>query len=168
MRERARPDRAELDELASADVLSLGMLADDVRRARVGDRVTFVRVLIDRGQCTVRRGAARGAARCGSSALPDSLEVPMPRSSGRARRQATGACRGVLAGRPDRRARRLGRAAGASSSALAGAGLMRSSRSAGRSRCGRLDGARAPSRAGSRSAALSVAAADRPTVGRRC
>ena len=27
---------AELDELASADVLSLGMLADEVRRARVG------------------------------------------------------------------------------------------------------------------------------------
>jgi aminodeoxyfutalosine synthase len=35
---------AEIDELAAADVLSLGMLADDVRRARVGDRVTFVRV----------------------------------------------------------------------------------------------------------------------------
>jgi hypothetical protein len=35
---------AELDELASADVLSLGMLADEVRRARVGDVVTFVRV----------------------------------------------------------------------------------------------------------------------------
>lgn len=35
---------AEIDELASADVLSLGMLADEVRRARVGDHVTFVRV----------------------------------------------------------------------------------------------------------------------------
>lgn len=35
---------AELDELATADVLSLGMLADEVRRARVGDVVTFVRV----------------------------------------------------------------------------------------------------------------------------
>jgi 2-iminoacetate synthase ThiH len=35
---------AEIDELATADVLSLGMLADDVRRSRVGDRVTFVRV----------------------------------------------------------------------------------------------------------------------------
>ena len=32
---------AELDELASADVLSLGMLADEVRRARVGDTVTY-------------------------------------------------------------------------------------------------------------------------------
>ena len=34
---------AELDELATADILSLGMLADEVRRARVGDVVTFVR-----------------------------------------------------------------------------------------------------------------------------
>jgi aminodeoxyfutalosine synthase len=34
---------AELDELASADVLSLGMLADDVRRLRVGDTVTYSR-----------------------------------------------------------------------------------------------------------------------------
>ena len=35
---------AELDELATVDVLTLGMLADDVRRARCGDTVTFVRV----------------------------------------------------------------------------------------------------------------------------
>lgn len=35
---------AELDELATADILSLGMLADEVRRARVGDGVTFTRV----------------------------------------------------------------------------------------------------------------------------
>lgn len=34
---------AELDELAAADVLSLGMLADEVRRLRVGDTVTFSR-----------------------------------------------------------------------------------------------------------------------------
>ena len=34
---------AELDELAAADVLSLGMLADEVRRARVGDSVTYSR-----------------------------------------------------------------------------------------------------------------------------
>lgn len=32
---------AELDELAAADLLSLGMLADEVRRARVGDTVTY-------------------------------------------------------------------------------------------------------------------------------
>ena len=47
--ERARANEpltaAELDELASADILSLGMLADEVRRARVGDTVTFVRVV---------------------------------------------------------------------------------------------------------------------------
>lgn len=36
---------AELDELASSDVLSLGMLADDVRRARVGDTVSYTRVV---------------------------------------------------------------------------------------------------------------------------
>jgi CofH/MqnC C-terminal region len=35
---------AEIDELAATDVLSLGMLADEVRRARVGENVTFVRV----------------------------------------------------------------------------------------------------------------------------
>ena len=34
---------AELDELAASDVLSLGMLADEVRRSRVGDTVTYVR-----------------------------------------------------------------------------------------------------------------------------
>ncbi len=36
---------AELDELWAADVLSLGMLAEEVRRARVGDEVTFTRVI---------------------------------------------------------------------------------------------------------------------------
>lgn len=35
---------AEIDELATADILTLGMLADEVRRGRVGDSVTFVRV----------------------------------------------------------------------------------------------------------------------------
>ena len=34
---------AEIEELATADVLTLGMLADDVRRARVGDTVTYAR-----------------------------------------------------------------------------------------------------------------------------
>jgi 2-iminoacetate synthase ThiH len=34
---------AELDELAGADVLSLGMLADEVRRARFGNTVTYSR-----------------------------------------------------------------------------------------------------------------------------
>jgi 2-iminoacetate synthase ThiH len=36
---------AEIEELDSVDVLSLGMLADEVRRARVGDTVTYLRVL---------------------------------------------------------------------------------------------------------------------------
>lgn len=36
---------AEIDELGSSDVLSLGMLADEVRRARVGDTVTYARVV---------------------------------------------------------------------------------------------------------------------------
>jgi 2-iminoacetate synthase ThiH len=47
--ERARSGEAltvaEIDELGSSDVLSLGMLADEVRRARVGDTVTFTRVV---------------------------------------------------------------------------------------------------------------------------
>lgn len=34
---------AELDELGAADLLSLGMLADEVRRARVGETVTYAR-----------------------------------------------------------------------------------------------------------------------------
>ena len=34
---------AEIDELATVDLLTLGMLADEVRRARVGDTVTYVR-----------------------------------------------------------------------------------------------------------------------------
>ena len=47
--ERARAGEAltaaELDELGASDILSLGMLADEVRRARVGESVTFTRVL---------------------------------------------------------------------------------------------------------------------------
>ena len=36
---------AEIDELGTADILSLGMLADEVRRTRVGDTVTYSRVV---------------------------------------------------------------------------------------------------------------------------
>ena len=47
--ERARAGEAltaaEIDELGTADILSLGMLADEVRRARVGNTVTYSRVL---------------------------------------------------------------------------------------------------------------------------
>lgn len=62
---------AEIDELAAADVLSLGMLADDVRRARVGETVTYVRdaetrlgtlpPTLDEAVAAVR-GAGKGAA----------------------------------------------------------------------------------------------------------
>ena len=34
---------AEIEELGAADLLTLGMLADEVRRARVGDTVTYAR-----------------------------------------------------------------------------------------------------------------------------
>lgn len=36
---------AEIDELGASDILSLGMLADEVRRARVGDTVSYIKVL---------------------------------------------------------------------------------------------------------------------------
>jgi len=58
---------AELDELATADILSLGMLADEVRRARVGDTVTFVRV----ADAASAAGAAGAEVRMGS--LPATL-----------------------------------------------------------------------------------------------
>jgi aminodeoxyfutalosine synthase len=44
-REGGELTEAELVALDAADVLSLGMLADEVRRARVGDTVAFARVL---------------------------------------------------------------------------------------------------------------------------
>jgi hypothetical protein len=47
--ERARAGEAltvaEIDELGASDILSLGMLADEVRRARVGESVTYTRVV---------------------------------------------------------------------------------------------------------------------------
>jgi aminodeoxyfutalosine synthase len=52
---------AELLELDSADVLSLGMLADEVRRARVGSRVGFVRVLEVSGDALPSADADREA-----------------------------------------------------------------------------------------------------------
>ena len=63
---------AELDELATADLLSLGMLADEVRRARVGDVVTFVRVA-EWTAPPARQGAA-GASRDHSSDVAPSQE----------------------------------------------------------------------------------------------
>ena len=78
---------AELDELASADLLSLGMLADEVRRSRVGDTVTYVRVFEwpamtggdkpSGGPGGNRRGQALGLSKAGEvriAALPESLD----------------------------------------------------------------------------------------------
>ena len=68
---------AEIDELAASDVLSLGMLADEVRRARIGDEVTFIRVLELQGPqgpqgALAAPGATGAEIRLG--ALPASLE----------------------------------------------------------------------------------------------
>lgn len=68
---------AELDELATADLLALGMLADDVRRSRVGDIVTYVRVLELQAGASGASGAS-GAPRAGEvriTALPESLDA---------------------------------------------------------------------------------------------
>ena len=74
--ERARAGEAltaaEIDELGSADILSLGMLADEVRRARVGDTVTYSRVLeLDSGA----KGASGAiGAEVRISSLPNTLD----------------------------------------------------------------------------------------------
>ena len=74
--ERARAGEAltaaEIDELGSADILSLGMLADEVRRARVGDTVTYSRVI------ELASGAKGASSALGAemriSSLPDTLD----------------------------------------------------------------------------------------------
>ncbi len=63
---------AELDELATSDVLSLGMLADDVRRARVGDTVTYTRVVDFPGGAGT---TAVAGAELRLSKLPDTLDA---------------------------------------------------------------------------------------------
>jgi len=67
---------AEIAELDGVDVLSLGMLADEVRRARSGDAVTYVRVLEVTPGVRVDDEWKRTAASCGEvrvTALADSL-----------------------------------------------------------------------------------------------
>lgn len=64
---------AELDELASSDVLSLGMLADEVRRARVGESVTFTRVF-ELGALGASSASSASGAELRISKLPDSLD----------------------------------------------------------------------------------------------
>src|SRR5687767_1146260 len=61
---------AELDELAAADLLSLGMLADEVRRSRVGDSVTYVRVF----EWPAMNAPADKAREVRIAALPESLD----------------------------------------------------------------------------------------------
>lgn len=62
---------AELDELGTADVLSLGMLADEVRRLRVGDTVSYLRVVdFPRGAGT----ASVAGAELRLSDLPESID----------------------------------------------------------------------------------------------
>jgi len=67
---------AELDELATADILSLGMLADEVRRARVGDVVTFVRVVEIQGANSAN-GATGAEVRITQTSvtLPETVDV---------------------------------------------------------------------------------------------
>jgi 2-iminoacetate synthase ThiH len=62
---------AELDELWAADVLSLGMLAEEVRRSRHGDSVTFSRV-IQIADVAGATGAAGAEVRL--TALPSTLD----------------------------------------------------------------------------------------------
>ena len=74
--ERARAGEAltvaEIDELGAVDILSLGMLADEVRRARVGDTVTFTRVSSKLAGARVPSGAlgCRQVPKCGLPRLP--------------------------------------------------------------------------------------------------
>ena len=77
--ERARAGEAltaaEIDELGSADILSLGMLADEVRRARVGDTVTYSRVVeLASGDSSASGASGAAGAEMRISSLPNSLD----------------------------------------------------------------------------------------------
>lgn len=65
---------AEIDELATADILSLGMLADEVRRARVGDSVTFSRVLELSGASGASGALGASGAEVRITVLPNMLD----------------------------------------------------------------------------------------------
>ena len=66
---------AEIDELASADLLSLGLLADEVRRARAGENVTYVRVFEWAGSPARPEAAAAGAGEVRISELPPTIDA---------------------------------------------------------------------------------------------
>jgi hypothetical protein len=80
--ERARAGEAltvaEIDELGSSDILSLGMLADEVRRARVGASVTYSRVIElvegDPGVLGVAGASGASGAEIRIAALPKTLD----------------------------------------------------------------------------------------------
>ena len=77
--ERARAGEAltvaEIDELGNSDILSLGMLADEVRRARVGDSVTYSRVLeLAKGAQGAQSAQSAQGAEVRISVLPDTLD----------------------------------------------------------------------------------------------
>ena len=65
---------AEIDELGSSDILSLGMLADEVRRARVGDSVSYTRVIELHGASGASGASSALGAEIRIAALPNSLE----------------------------------------------------------------------------------------------
>lgn len=76
--ERARAGEAltvaEIDELGSSDILSLGILADEVRRQRVGDTVTYSRVVeIDAGATGATGATDATGAEVRLSVLPSTL-----------------------------------------------------------------------------------------------
>ena len=77
--ERARAGEAltvaEIDELGASDILSLGMLADEVRRARVGDTVSYSRVLeLARGASGAEGASGALGAEVRISALPATFD----------------------------------------------------------------------------------------------
>ena len=76
--ERARAGEAltvaEIDELGASDILSLGMLADEVRRARVGESVTFTRVLELSGALGASGALAASGAEVRITFLPNTFD----------------------------------------------------------------------------------------------
>ena len=64
---------AELDELGATDLLSLGMLADEVRRARVGDSVTYARVFEVSGASGASAASGASGAEVRLTTLADTL-----------------------------------------------------------------------------------------------